>query len=57
MRELGTLSPKWNVSAKFLLSGLRELFRRRGKKIVKAIGDGGHQQKQEHSRINSHMWS
>jgi hypothetical protein len=39
IRELGTLSPKWNTSIKYLPSGLRELCRREGRKIVRASRD------------------
>jgi hypothetical protein len=39
VRAFRTLQPKWEVSIKPLLSRLRDLFRRGGRKIVKAKED------------------
>lgn len=38
-RDLGTFSPKWDVSIKPLLPGPRELWGRRGRKSVRDKGD------------------
>jgi hypothetical protein len=44
MREMGTISPKWDVSIKSLPSELRETQRREGRKSVRARGDERHQE-------------
>lgn len=43
VRDLDTLSPKWEVSNKPLPLGLRELCRRGSKMIVRTSRDGRHQ--------------
>jgi hypothetical protein len=58
--DLGTHSPKRYVSIKSLPSGLRELFRRGGRKIVRARGVRGHQgnealtQQEQHTCEQAH---
>lgn len=42
----GALSLKWYVLIKLFLSRLKCLYRREGRKIVRARGDGGHRKKQ-----------
>jgi hypothetical protein len=44
MSDLEVLSPKWDVSIKSFPSELRELYEIRGRKSVRVIGDGGHQE-------------
>ena len=43
MRDLGTLSPKWDVSIKFLPLGLNEPCERGDSKSIGAGVDGKHQ--------------
>jgi hypothetical protein len=43
VRDLGILSPKWDVSIKSLSSGLRELCGKGSKENVRASQDGEHQ--------------
>lgn len=43
MRDLGILSPKWDVFTKLLCSRLRELSGIKGRKIERASGDEGPQ--------------
>lgn len=43
VRDLGTLSIKWNISIKYLLPGVREPRRGECGEIVKARVDGEHQ--------------
>ena len=43
-RDLGTFSPKWDVSIKSLPPEFRESWGRGGRKIVRARRDGRHQE-------------
>lgn len=43
VRDLGMFSPKWDVFIKSLTSGLRIIYKKGGRKIVRARGDGWHQ--------------
>ena len=44
MRDLGTISPKWDVSFQSIPSGLRELCRREDGKMERAKGNRRHQE-------------
>jgi hypothetical protein len=44
VRDLGSLSPKRDVSIKSIASRFRETCRRGGGKIIKSRGDRGHQE-------------
>ena len=57
VRELETLIPKQDVSIKSLPSGLRELYRRRCSKSVRAKRVGGTKEKwpSKYKRTNTHM--
>ena len=40
MRDFGALIVKWDVFIKHFLSELKDLYRKEGRKIVRAIGGG-----------------
>lgn len=44
MRDLRTLSPKWNISIKSLPARFRKPCGGEGRKSIRARGDGGHQE-------------
>jgi hypothetical protein len=53
VRDLGTLSPKWDISIKSLPSGIRKPYRIEGGKSIRTRGDGGHSPKKQGS-LNQH---
>lgn len=40
MRDFGTLGPKWDIIIKVFRFRLRGLFRRGGRRLLRAIGNG-----------------
>jgi hypothetical protein len=56
MRDLGTLSPKWNISTRSPTSGLREPCGRGDGKCLRTRGDGEHQENKASKPTEKSAW-